>query len=532
MTRRITMFAALAMALALPASAGAATFTVDTTNDTNSASGCTTGNPCSLREAIAAVNSSPDSSNTINLPAGNYDLSLGELNIDPTATDPVTTISGAGARTTTVRAAADSRVLDAVRGDITVEGVTLTGGSAPVTGSTSSDFPGDGGAILTRADTLTLNRVTVSNSTAGLNGGGIAVPPESSNSTQGLVINASTIAGNKVAGGAVEGLGGGVYVLGDLSITNSTITGNSVENAVGTSQGGGVLAALQPTQTTDTEIKLLNATIAGNSVPAATGMGGGLASYIPPATMATAGLTVTNTIVSGNTAGTTPNDCMLATVPTTDHDLSGDTSCQFSDPGSLTGTNPQLGAPADNGGPTDTLALAAGSPAIDAGTNTGCPAVDQRGTPRPQGTACDIGAFERVPDPPPPESKSADLSVSLKAKPKRPKPRGKLRYTVVVRNGGPDAATDVTLTGKVSKKVKRLKPGSPCELGAGKKGKRSFTCDLGQIADGGTATVKLRAKLAKRARAGKASVRVSSQTPDPSGGNDAAKLKSKVKRKR
>jgi hypothetical protein len=52
----------------------------------------------------------------------------------------------------------------------------------------------------------------------------------------------------------------------------------------------------------------------------------------------------------------------------------------------------------DNGGPTKTFALASGSPAIDAvpTTGAGCPATDQRGVSRPQGAACDIGAFEVI----------------------------------------------------------------------------------------------------------------------------------------
>jgi len=55
-----------------------------------------------------------------------------------------------------------------------------------------------------------------------------------------------------------------------------------------------------------------------------------------------------------------------------------------------------LGPLAANGGPTPTHALLLGSPAFGAGTNTGCPATDQRGIVRPQGILCDIGAFERV----------------------------------------------------------------------------------------------------------------------------------------
>jgi hypothetical protein len=49
---------------------------------------------------------------------------------------------------------------------------------------------------------------------------------------------------------------------------------------------------------------------------------------------------------------------------------------------------------ADNGGPTRTIALLAGSPAIDAGDITAAPFTDQRGFPRPAGSAPDIGAFE------------------------------------------------------------------------------------------------------------------------------------------
>jgi uncharacterized repeat protein (TIGR01451 family) len=235
---------------------------------------------------------------------------------------------------------------------------------------------------------------------------------------------------------------------------------------------------------------------------------------------------VTNTLVAGNTGGPASGDCMPVSAPTSDHNLSSDTSCNFNDPGSKTGVDPQLGALADNGGPTDTRALAASSPAIDAGTNTGCPATDQRGVTRPQGSSCDIGAFERVPDP------RADLAVALKAKPKKLKPRGKVKYTVTVTNGGPDAATASVLTGTVSKGVKRLKPGSACKLGAGKKGKRSFTCDLGDLAAGSTTTLKLKGKLAKKAKRAKANVRVTTTTTDPTPANDAAKVKSKVKKKK
>src|SRR5206468_427787 len=67
----------------------------------------------------------------------------------------------------------------------------------------------------------------------------------------------------------------------------------------------------------------------------------------------------------------------------------------------------------DNGGPTQTMALLAGSPAADAGDDAGAPAYDQRGPgfPRVVGGAIDIGAFEAR-SPPRPEISVADVSLS------------------------------------------------------------------------------------------------------------------------
>ncbi|MCS7222228.1 MAG: choice-of-anchor Q domain-containing protein [Anaerolineae bacterium] len=79
------------------------------------------------------------------------------------------------------------------------------------------------------------------------------------------------------------------------------------------------------------------------------------------------------------------------------HNLSDDATCAawLTASGDLNHTDPRLGPLQDNGGPTPTHALLPGSPAINAGTNVGCPPTDQRGVPRPQGPRCDIGAFER-----------------------------------------------------------------------------------------------------------------------------------------
>ena len=100
-------------------------------------------------------------------------------------------------------------------------------------------------------------------------------------------------------------------------------------------------------------------------------------------------LNLTNTIVADNTGA---GDCAGAAT-TTDHSLDSDSTCGV---GTLSKTNPLLASLANNGGPTSTHALQVGSPAIDAGDTTMCPATDQRGFPRPDvaSTACDIGAYE------------------------------------------------------------------------------------------------------------------------------------------
>jgi CSLREA domain-containing protein len=73
---------------------------------------------------------------------------------------------------------------------------------------------------------------------------------------------------------------------------------------------------------------------------------------------------------------------------TTGCTITGDTT------GSITDQSALLDVLDDNGGPTPTHALLDGSPAIEAGSNTNCPATDQRGVSRPLGAFCDIGAYE------------------------------------------------------------------------------------------------------------------------------------------
>src|SRR5262249_17028932 len=84
----------------------------------------------------------------------------------------------------------------------------------------------------------------------------------------------------------------------------------------------------------------------------------------------------------------------LGPITSLGHNLEDSHYCGLTASGDLTDTNPLLGPLADNGGPTETMALLPGSPAINHGDNHGCPAADQRGFFRVAG--CDIGAFEHA----------------------------------------------------------------------------------------------------------------------------------------
>ena len=183
-----------------------------------------------------------------------------------------------------------------------------------------------------------------------------------------LTLVASTVSGNTAS---FEG--GGIFNFGTLmTVRNSTIANNIVT----TSGGGGILD--QGTTTTVT-----NSTISGNQATA--GLGGGFSS-------ASAGVTVTNTIIAGNSASIGP-DTQGAFI-SGGRNLVGKTDggTGFTGTGDLTGTagsplNPMLGGLGNNGGPTQTMALLSGSPAIDTVPSGGGCGVsittDQRGQPRP-----------------------------------------------------------------------------------------------------------------------------------------------------
>jgi len=174
-----------------------------------------------------------------------------------------------------------------------------------------------------------------------------------------------------IANQAQNGDGGAIaFSTGTLSIINSTLSGNSASG-----NGGGVYSTGTLTVT--------NNTLSGNS---ATGGGG----------INTGGtLNLANTIIANSPSGGDCNGTVTADANNLIEDT-GSNACDLTDGtnSNIIGVDPLLGTLTDNGGDTQTHALLPNSPAIDAGEATACPADDQRGVTRPQGAACDIGAFE------------------------------------------------------------------------------------------------------------------------------------------
>jgi RTX calcium-binding nonapeptide repeat (4 copies) len=337
-------------------------------------------------------------------------------------------------------------------GQLTIINSLISGNtSSRAGGGIDNFFQGNVGA------TLTILNSTISGNNAGGFGGGI-------DNAGTVTIDDSTISDNQAA---FEG-GGGIYntQFGTATIDDSTISGNAAIDTGITPQGGGIF--------NENVLTLINCTIANNTVE---GDGGGIATstvaFRP--NMVT---TLDNTIVSGNFE--------FSTIPS---DIYGVINGPSSN--NLIGGNPLLAPLGDYGGPTETMALLLGSPAIAAGTSTvpgGLPLTDQRGFARTVNGKVDIGAVQY----------QHDLGLTGYVTPGSAP--GTAEYIYVVTNNGPDPVTGATLTVPLAQGTTFLQPllvasgWMEADPGAGNNGTVIFT-DVSNLNAGQNAAFVFTAQL-------------------------------------
>jgi CSLREA domain-containing protein len=425
--RRWLLLAAIAL-ITLPsarlANAQGNLYFVNTTSDAVVAGACTNGAAgCSLRGAIQAANAHPgedgiEISLSTSDPGFNgifWTINLSE--VLPDITDSVG-IFGPGADKLTVRRNTSSnfRIFTVTTtGAVAFSGLTIRNGSETsgggiakfntgiinITNSTISDNHTDasgGGVFNNDSGTVNITNSTLSGNTRG----GIR-----NNGTGTVNVTNSTLSGNATSDSSGGSSGGGIYnESGVVNVTNSTLSGNTGVSGGGIFNSGGTVNVTNSTLSGNTADRLsgssgggianigtvviTNSTVAGNSAT----IGGGIRST-------SGAMTVRSSIIASNTAGSGPdvdgssfastgfnligrNDGAAASFPTGNPNGNNDivgTSASPIDPKLETDG---MGKPLlkNNGGPTQTIGLVSGSPAIDQGTSngsTGMLTTDQRG---------------------------------------------------------------------------------------------------------------------------------------------------------
>lgn len=331
--------------------------------DTIAATITVDGSTCTLANAITSANSDTATSgcaagsgdDTINFNSTLSGQTITLASALPSIASNITIDGSALASHVKISGNNAYRVFNITSGTVVLTHLDLINGN---------DGNNAGGGIK-NAGTLTINNSTLANNYSGpgfSGGGGIY------NDGGILTINNSTFSGNTAAGSA-----GGIYnYTGTLTVNNSTFSGNSVG---GGSSGGGV--ANWGTGAIN------NSTFSGNS---AGSNGGGIQNF-------SGTLTVKNSILANNGS----KDCSgsIATATNNLIQSTGATACNLTNGtnGNKIGVDPLLGALADNGGSTQTMAISSSSsPAVNGGDSGTCLTTDQRGNARVG--ICDIGAYE------------------------------------------------------------------------------------------------------------------------------------------
>jgi CSLREA domain-containing protein len=342
---------------------------------------------CTLREAIAVADA--NAGRYVQLPPGVYKLTLGPLVL---GNDIVFGVgfggtTSAGARTTVIDGRGANRVIEvSPNASGVLAGLTISGGGGVTAG---------GGALVQPTGQLTFYDSILKDNVATSRGGGI--------DNQGdLALFHTTVTGNRVTAGSGGGVAGEQN--SDTAIYSSTVSGNTAS-----ANGGGIIVG--------GSLQLQSSTVASNTAAA----GGGLYQESTPS----ASTLMTSTILGANGGGSCGGSINGVPRNLTSHNLAADGTCLFASATEGTVGDPRLAGLANNGGPTDTMALGSGSPAINNGDAQLCGGGTDQRYAAAVGT-CDIGSFEfggKPPEPtvPPPvagktvnvETKSGKVRVRL-----------------------------------------------------------------------------------------------------------------------
>lgn len=308
----------------------------------------------------------------------------------PTITEQVT-IVGAGARSTVIQGANNSRIfsIDNPIGNVILEKLTVRGNSA-------GQFSGDGAGIYALgAGTLRLLQVAVENNRATLSGGGLYTESATE-------IKQSTFSGNHAASGGAVAVKtpssrtlAGVTPSTSVLVENSTISGNTASSV-----GAGF-----DVQDSNTTVTIRFSTVAfNNATPGSVGAGLNIGS-------SGAGYSLTATLLAANNAasadqncGCSFSDCEFTSASATGRNIETGSSCKLSgqnisnaNVATLLTSTLSYSSDSDQ---TQTHAIPAGSAARDYALPGDCPVIDQRGSTRPTDSngdgvaACEVGAFE------------------------------------------------------------------------------------------------------------------------------------------
>jgi hypothetical protein len=327
--------------------------------------------------------------NTAQMGGGTIALHEGELVLSA-ARGSTITIAGGGQ--ITINGNNGSRVFEIEAGSVTISGTTITGGRSPngggilnyanltlnqdiLTGNHETAGGNGGGAILSwgGGSALTIDQTTISNNSATWTGGGISLIDGGT-----LLLNGSTVSGN-----TSNRDGGGITLQSITHNISATVENCTIANNTASLYSGGGLLNIGYGSGTNASLMILDSTIADNSAPFA----GGVSSWAAAGTVTTQ---YGNTIFAANSNSNVPYQS--GTLISLGHNLSSDATGNLIAVGDRPSTAVLLGPLGNNGGPTQTMALLSGSPAIGAGTLSAGLPTDQRGLPRTN--TADIGAYQ------------------------------------------------------------------------------------------------------------------------------------------